>query len=103
LGEVVRESLNPDGWSTKPGYLAEIKVGSHDNTSVPLFDLVDLSQTELDKPFLKVEYAGKTYAVPDHIDSETNEVLDVVAELVALNKSAKDLPTSSVITAVGVP
>ena len=52
-----------------------------------------------------VHYDGKTYDIPrdKRLAGQTFEVLDVVTELMALNKSAKDLPTTNVFTLVGSP
>lgn len=51
-----------------------------------------------------VSYDGEPYAVSNDYESQvTYEVLDLVTELLALNRSAKDLPTSSVVTLVGAP
>ncbi|MHB8530718.1 MAG: hypothetical protein ACYC8V_14565, partial [Caulobacteraceae bacterium] len=54
--------------------------------------------------FLAVDYDGRFYSIPDTWEAgETNLVLDIISELVALNRSAKDLPASNVFTVVGVP
>ncbi len=53
--------------------------------------------------FLTVHYDGEDYSVPDDAQAgRTNEVLDIVNELIALNHSGKDSPTSSLLTVVGV-
>jgi len=56
------------------------------------------------RDYLAVSYAGERYAAPDREaeGGKTNEVLDIVSELVALNRSAKDAPTSSLFNVVGV-
>jgi hypothetical protein len=56
------------------------------------------------RSYLSVVYDGRTYAVPDNeVEAgKTNEVLDILNELIALNHSAKDAPASSLITVVGV-
>lgn len=98
LGEVVRQETHPDSYSTSGLYKAWTY--PEPGTSIPLFDLSEASRD--DERFLHVDYGGTTYAISDR-EGEANEILDLVVELVALNKSAKDLPTSSVITAVGAP
>jgi len=53
--------------------------------------------------YLSVRYDGEDYAVPDEGGgAKTSEVLDIVNELIALNHSSKDSPTSSLLTVVGV-
>ena len=74
-----------------------------------IFDLHVAGLTS--RPFLAVNYDGQTFGVAggpmaEGLDAgpradETNEVLDIVAELIALNRSAKDSPTSSLVTLVG--
>jgi hypothetical protein len=55
------------------------------------------------RAFLSVHYDGQDYSVPDDGEAgKTNEVLDIVNELIALNHSSKDSPTSSLLTVVGV-
>jgi len=55
------------------------------------------------KGYLSVDYDGQTYLLPDRSDRAgmSNEVLDIVSELIALTRSAKDAPTSSLVTLVG--
>lgn len=101
LGEVVRQQLQPDSYNS-PAYVPMTVVG-HENVSVPLFELDEISDRDTSSHFLSVAYDNQTYAVPDNAEGQTSEVMDLVTELIALNKSAKDLPTSSVITAVGLP
>jgi hypothetical protein len=54
--------------------------------------------------YLSVTYDGARYAAPDDelVAGKTNEVLDIVNELIALNHSAKDAPASSLVTVTGV-
>ena len=56
------------------------------------------------REYLEVVYDGVRYAPPHReVDAgKTNEVLDIVNELIALNRSAKDAPASSLLTVVGV-
>ncbi|HKD22714.1 MAG TPA: hypothetical protein VKB71_11915 [Rhizomicrobium sp.] len=98
LGEIVRQYLRPDPWGSPP-YLIQVPIEGVP-APVPLFQLDDVTDVDSVSAFLDVEYDGRTYAVRDDVHSQTNEVLDIVAELTALNKSAKDLPTSSVITSI---
>jgi hypothetical protein len=54
--------------------------------------------------FLTLSYDGAWWSVPDgYKDHKTNEIMDLVTEIVSLNRSAKDLPTSNVLTLVGAP
>lgn len=60
--------------------------------------------------FLSVTYDNINYFVPDPTDpsqtpesGKTYEVMDIVTELLSLNRSAKDLPATSVFTLRGVP
>lgn len=103
LGEIVRQELRPDPWAL-PARPTTTFVDA-DNSGIPIFELKDVTDEDDDGGFLEVRYDGRRYAAVEgqgH-ETETAEVLDIVAELTALNKSAKDLPTSSVITAVGLP
>jgi hypothetical protein len=53
-------------------------------------------------PILTVSYDGDHYAVPGgETGKRTTDVLSIVTQLIALHKSAKSLPTSSVFTLVG--
>ena len=55
------------------------------------------------RAYLAVRYDCELFAVPDDDEvGQTNEVLDIVNELIALYHSSKDLPTSSLLTVVGV-
>jgi len=103
LGEIVREKLYPDSWSKSKYVQTETSVGSESPADVPLFKLDQVAPGLDTTQFLAVDYDGHTYEVPDSGDNQTYEVLDIVTELIALNKSSKDLPASSVITAVGLP
>ena len=54
-------------------------------------------------PFLSVSYHGRRYATPEPGNEgvgRTYQVFNVVTQLVGLNKSAKNLPTTSVFTLV---
>ncbi len=111
LGEIVRQANYPDSFSGG-AYDVLTYVGDGNNVAVPLFSLTTPEHPE-DSHFLSVEYEDRNFAVSDcPMDpmpsngcsaGQTEEVLDLVTELIALNKSAKDLPTTSVITAVGTP
>jgi hypothetical protein len=68
----------------------------------PIFD-VDLSARP-PASFLHVRYDGSWYSIANtQHAAQTYEVLDIVNELLALNRSAKDLPTSNVVTLLGAP
>ena len=131
LGEVVRQGLYPDGgkaprlieFRKSPAYPdaanpvscaewrpdpADLNSGSGDPRGqgcAPLF-LVEKGQRPA---FLNVRYDGAGYLVPrtagrasDASSDMTYEVMDILTELIALNRSAKDLPTSSVLTLQGL-
>jgi hypothetical protein len=76
-----------------------LAAGSNTYTCEPLFDLRPARSAG--RAYLTVAYDGQAYAVPDGGGSKTNEVLDILNELIALNHSAKDSPASSLITVVG--
>lgn len=126
LGELARRSLYPEG---DPGEVvfrpyAEPARGLptscvHDayragavqaSVCPPIFRIARTSQPQ----FLDTPYDGQRFGVPDvnplspQSSSDpksrmTYEVLDIVSELVNLNRSAKDVPTSGVLTLRGVP
>ena len=127
LGEVVRRKLDPDDKATtmprvvmvrharadlpiaaercptdvSPASAAPDGAGSDPSTCRPVFFLGTARTPE--KAYLSVNYDGETYVVPDRSDRAgmSNEVLDIVSELLALNRSSKDAPTSNLVTVVG--
>ncbi|HEY5072004.1 MAG TPA: hypothetical protein VII63_08235 [Caulobacteraceae bacterium] len=64
-----------------------------------------------ERGFLSVRYDGATYVIPataaagelSERSDMTYEVMDIVTEIVDLNRSSKDLPASSVFTLQGLP
>jgi hypothetical protein len=106
LAEVVRREDDPDFGSParqivvrsarKGGLDCSAEAPSHDCD--PVF-LVDRTEVLPKRGFLSAKYDGSWYAIPSAgATSKTYEVLDLVEELIALNRSAKDLPSSSVFT-----
>lgn len=73
----------------------------NDANCVPVF-WVDTHATD---GFVSIDYEGKSYAVPSgtitNVRSErVSQVMGILAQLVALNKSAKDTPATSVLNVV---
>jgi len=131
LGEVVRRELYPDfePTNTDQARIVSIKytprldeaipeekciepstrrIGGSSYRCVPLFLLNQIPRTSKPFSFLVVSYDGSSYTIPTGINEvqradRTTQVLDIVTQLVGLNKSAKNLPTTSVFTLTGVP
>jgi len=119
LGEIVRRAHDPDHPSAEPPRLicANTRNMPGADQEEPVFLLVDPGKagpstcarggsssaiTVIPGGFLSVRYDGKTYAVPSNDQAgETYLALDLVTELIALNRQAKDVPTTNLITAVG--
>ena len=123
LGEVVRnQSPNPgEGERARSPDLVKIKTGNR-LRALPLEPCDLLSPQRLKEleskcealfvlrpgrpakdAFLSVHYDGQDYTIPDTGEAgKTNEVLDIVNELIALNHSGKDTPTSSLLNVIGV-
>jgi hypothetical protein len=115
LGEVVRRQNKPDFHQPKrivmipfarantllPEDACRQAKGAQapDTTCRPLLVVVEHGLTDA---FISVLYDGTRYAIPrDPEDAgQSYQVLDLVLQLFALNKSAKDLPTTSVFTLV---
>jgi hypothetical protein len=121
LGEVVRKALYYDNYkgnsrgyiiveAAKPGMAGNCtnRIANltmlKDDTGVdyscnPLFAVEKTSDS-----FVTVHYDGADYGIPkmDHA-STTFEVLDLITELLALHRSAKDLPATNVLNVVGAP
>jgi hypothetical protein len=98
LGEIVR--LNGQDCGAPP-YTPETFVKNDVLKPGCLFN-VQRNATDNDTRFLSVDYNGTSYSVADD-NGLAFEIMDIVAELVALNKSAKDLPATNVITAISTP
>ena len=69
---------------------------------MPIF-VVD--QPAANQAFVSVAYDGTSYGIPTKQTpvALTYQVLDLVSQLIALNKSAKSLPATSVFTIIGSP
>lgn len=129
LGEVVRRQLYPDQLKDEPvpPRVVMIKYGwlpgqipltggtcpnqpvQHDSQRCePLFKISDGT---VSGSSVAVDYNGQHFALPEDNDRHTREttvgrtyqVLDVVTQLLALHKSAKDLPVTSVFTVITPP
>lgn len=97
----VTKTTNEFSCSGLKGQLTEEECGA-------IFHLEAVRKAE--PGFLRVDYDGWNFVVPDpwnpydaRTSGNTYEVMDIVTELLALNRSAKDLPTSSVFTLRGAP
>lgn len=104
LGEIARNELGIDGGDSFP-HMVTIAQPGHDLQGgvklqqVPLFTV---TRGEVPAASASVRYLGKTYSIPARgvADDRSGEVMEIVTELLALNKSAKDLPAPSVIPVV---
>jgi len=115
LGELARRALNPD-LEERGRYLyvkrpAPFEVedyrnlcGGSSQSCYYIFRLFD-EPTPLSGEFATVNYAGRWYSISGKYDPKAPDLsslsLDITKQLIALNSSAKSLPQSSVITAVG--
>jgi hypothetical protein len=109
LGEVVRPQLT----STDGGSGRVVGVGCEDHSPTaadganhadscwPIFVVGKSLRPPRDGSFVSARYDGAVYSL--HEGGFTYEVLDIVNELLSLNKSAKDLPTSNILTVIGAP
>ena len=112
LGEVVRRAHYPD--NGRPARVVMVRSAPITQAIDPapcptegsgacraVFQLETASRPA--QEFLGVGYDGMSFAVPDREGHAglTDEVLDIVSELIALNRSSKDAPTSSLVTLVG--
>ncbi len=119
LGEVVRRELYPD--SGQAGRITSFRktplngaqpptAGCGAATSGPGCAPIFLVAGSPGPAFLSVRYDGGVYIVPNTSDpssamvtDRTYEVMDILTELIALNRSSKDVPTSNVFTLRGLP
>ncbi|MGE0660589.1 MAG: hypothetical protein AB7F36_04730 [Reyranellaceae bacterium] len=92
LGEVIRyQNADPTGKS-----LVRVPVGRIGD-SEPLFVL---SPTGVVDPLATISYRGTSYSAPAS-GTRTAQVVNIVRQLISLNRSAKDIPTTNVLTVVG--
>jgi hypothetical protein len=108
LGEVTRRELYPDFSEKARPLLIRASTASQPNKTCA--DATDGRDVECDaifltskgpgeESFLKVQYDRGWYnVVSGQQTQKTYEVLDLVTEMLALSRSAKDLPSSSVFT-----
>jgi hypothetical protein len=119
LGEVVRRELPPRG-ADEQGFtprFVTVKLGDRLRAIPPgpCAGIPPVSQSGYgcenlfylrpgdSRGYLTVRYDGRSYTIPDDaLGGKSNEVLDIVNELIALNHSSKDAPTSSLLTVIGV-
>ncbi len=119
LGEIVRRDLYPD--VGKSGHITSFRktplngeepppAGCWAVTSGPGCAPIFLVAAGAGPAFLSVRYDGGVYIVPSTSDpssamvtDRTYEVMDILTELIALNRSSKDVPTSNVFTLRGLP
>lgn len=92
LGEVIRyQNADPSGKS-----LVRVPVGRRGD-SEPLFVL---SPSGVSDPLATITYRGTSYSAPAQ-GTRTAQVVNIVRQLISLNRSAKDIPTTNVLTVVG--
>jgi len=91
LGEIARCQLHlEDGHEPCP----EVTKG---DTGVPL---IAVRHGQTDKALASATYLGEVFSIPSPGagDDRSGQVFELVTQLLALNKSAKDLPAPSIIT-----
>lgn len=122
LGEVERRYISPDEFNYKPiGGRIQIRQNptesnlcatlstnkTPDSNCLLLFAAdswkVSNSQAKKNSGFINVDYDGDHYTVAGGPGNRTYQVMEIVTELVDLNRSSKDVPASSVLTLRGVP
>ena len=92
LGEIIRyQNADPSGKT-----LVRVPVGRRGD-SEPLFVL---SPTSVPDPLATITYRGTSYSAPAQ-GTRTAQVVNIVRQLISLNRSAKDIPTTNVLTVVG--
>ena len=92
LGEVIRfQNSDSTGKS-----LVRVPIGREGN-SEPLFVLSSSGVTD---PLATISYRGTSYSAPAS-GTRTAQVVNIVRQLISLNRSAKDIPTTNVLTVVG--
>jgi hypothetical protein len=92
LGEVIRyQNSDPTGKS-----LVRVPVGRRGD-SEPLFVLAPSGVSD---PLATISYRGTSYSAPAQ-GTRTAQVVNIVRQLISLNRSAKDIPTTNVLTVVG--
>lgn len=120
LGEVVRRWLYPD-YPDQGSFQVLVRYGPYDR-SIPYEPCKAYQRSKTDEygcelvfgvnaegagpdAFLSVTYDGERYAIGRDVAKfgRTYQVIDVVTQLLALHKSAKDLPATSVFTIVSPP
>lgn len=100
LGEITRCSLHLDTGSTCPQKVKIVDL-SHPPSEDILFDMEDLGDrnTITASTRIRVDWEGKHYQVkmdPSGAD-RSGQVLRILTQLLALNRSAKDFPTPSIV------
>jgi hypothetical protein len=92
LGEIIRfQNADPTGKT-----LVRVPVGRRGD-SEPLFVL---SSKGVSDPLATISYRGVSYSAPAQ-GTRTAQVVNIVRQLISLNRSAKDIPTTNVLTVVG--
>lgn len=92
LGEVIRfQNADPTG-----KFLVRVPVGRRGDTE-PLFVL---SPGGVADPLATISYRGTSYSAPAS-GTRTAQVVNIVRQLISLNRSAKDIPTTNILTVVG--
>jgi hypothetical protein len=92
LGEIIRfQNSDPSGKT-----LVRVPVGRRGD-SEPLFVL---SPGGVSDPLATINYRGTSYSAPAQ-GTRTAQVVNIVRQLISLNRSAKDIPTTNVLTVVG--
>lgn len=92
LGEIIRYQNADSSGKT----LVRVPVGRRGD-SEPLFVL---SPTSVPDPLATITYRGTSYSAPAQ-GTRTAQVVNIVRQLISLNRSAKDIPTTNVLTVVG--
>jgi hypothetical protein len=104
FGQPRRQIMIPYGQSTRPVPLEGCDRAPDVDKShcEPLF-VIDTGDGS--GAFISVTYDGTRYAIPSDKGAagRTYQVLDLVTQLLGLNKSAKDLPAASIFTITGAP
>jgi hypothetical protein len=131
LGEIVRRQLYPDRLDNRQTRrMVVIKYGREDEPipdaqcppsgapvainnfyrCEPIFVVDKLPASADPLTFLAVTYDYNRYAVPTEtlvnnfpLAGRTTQLMDIVAQLIGMNKSAKNLPTTSVFTLISTP
>src|SRR5262249_4739780 len=100
LGEIIRRQIDQGKGTVKFTYTNH---RSCERKPIFVLERYDVKEATSGRSPLEVKYEGNIYKVPKDQKRAgmTSEVLSVVMQLIALHKSAKSLPTSSVFTLVG--